>query len=92
MKFTESGAMVLDKSKNVLPEKDKRERMRYTSFMINYWAESYKMNKPKAYLYLEKYGGLDYIRENWWALHTDNNRHVVREIFDYCQKKGGYLK
>jgi len=74
-----------------LPEKDKKERMSYTSFMINEFTEAYKMNKPKGFVYLEKYGGLDYIRRHWWALHTDNQRHVVREIFDVCRRNGGNL-
>jgi hypothetical protein len=75
----------------VLPESEKRERMSYTSFMIHEFAEAYKMNKPEGYRYLEKYGGLDYIRENWWALHIDNQHHVLLEIFDLCKENGGYL-
>jgi hypothetical protein len=40
-------------------------------------------------LYLEKYGGLDYLFENWWALHTDNPMWVVRDLYEVCYKNGG---
>lgn len=68
------------------------ERMDYTNFMINEFAEAYKIDKPEGYRYLKKFGGLDYIREHWWALHTDNQCHVLNEIFDLCRKNGGYLR
>jgi hypothetical protein len=47
------------------------------------------MNKQKAYLYLEKYGGLDYLFENWWALHTDNPLWAVRDLYEVCYQNGG---
>ena len=75
-----------------LAENEKRERMSYINYMIHKFAESYKMNKPEGYSYLKQYGGLDFIREFWWPLHVDNQKHVVREIFKLCQKNGGYLK
>ena len=65
--------------------------MSYTSFIINEFPEAYKMDKQEEYRYLKKYGGLDYVRENWWALHIDNQHHVLLEIFYLCKKNGGYL-
>ena len=69
--------------------KDMQNKMLYVAFMITMFARSYKMNRQKAYLYLEKYGGLDFLNEHWWALHTDNPFWVVRDMFTVCRNNGG---
>ncbi|MDR1416108.1 MAG: DUF3791 domain-containing protein [Prevotellaceae bacterium] len=38
------------------------------------------MQLRKAYRYLKKYGGLDYLYENRWALHTDNPFWAARDM------------
>jgi hypothetical protein len=48
------------------------------------------MNIQDAYRYLKKYGGLDYLYENWWALHTDNPFWAVRDMHDICWQNGGW--
>jgi hypothetical protein len=50
------------------------------------------MDKQEAYQYLKKYGGLTFLFENWWALHTDNSLYVVRDMFDVCSQNGGDMK
>jgi hypothetical protein len=71
--------------------KEEREKMNYTCFMIHEFGEAYKMNYQKGYYYLKKYGGLDFIRKHWWPLHTDNQKHAVRDVFEICKRNGGYL-
>jgi hypothetical protein len=89
--MTES-AMQTDTNKTkTIPDKETKDRMRYTCFIIPQFGEACKMDKREAYLYLKKYGGLDYIRKHWWALHTDNPYYAVLDIFDICKKNGGYL-
>lgn len=66
-------------------------RMLFISFTINMFGEFYKLNKQEGYRYLKKYGGLTYLRDHWWALHTDNFEHIIRELFDYCKRNGGYM-
>jgi len=70
---------------------EKKNRQLYICFVINEFPETYKMKKPDGFLYLEKYGGLDYVRENWWALHIDNQDYAMRKIFNICKRNGGYL-
>lgn len=72
-------------------DKETRNRMRFTCFIIPMFGEAFKMDKREAYLYMKKYGGLDYLREHWWAMHTDNPDHVVLDIFEMCKVNGGYL-
>jgi hypothetical protein len=74
-----------------ISDEEKRIRMSYTNFMIHKFAETYKMSKPRGYLYLKQYGGLDYIREHWWALHTYNQIHSARSVLEVCQRNGGSL-
>jgi hypothetical protein len=50
------------------------------------------MNKQKAYLYLEKYGGLDYLFENWRALYTHPNKKNKTTVGDMIRKKGISLR
>ena len=64
-------------------------KMRFITFIITMFARAYKMNKQQAYLYLEKYGGLDYLFKHWLALHTDNPFWAVRDMYKVCYKNGG---
>jgi len=75
----------------VLLDKETLKRIAFMSFIIPEFGEAYKIEKRRAYLYLKEYGGIDYIYKHWWALHTDNPRHALRDIFDICKKNGGYL-
>jgi hypothetical protein len=47
------------------------------------------MNRQEAYRYLKKYGGLDFLFEHWWALHTDNPFWAVRDMQEICYRNGG---
>ena len=64
-------------------------KVRFITFIIPMFARAYKMNKQAAFLYLEKYGGLDYLFKHWWALHTDNPYWAVRDLYEVCYKNGG---
>jgi len=70
-------------------DKETDEKVNFMTFIITRFARAYKMNKQQAYLYLKQYGGLDYLRRHWWALHTDNPYWAVRDMFNICHKNGG---
>jgi hypothetical protein len=69
-----------------------RNKVSFLTFIIEEFATAYKKNRQESYLYLKKYGGLDYIFNHWKALHTDNPFWVVREMFDVCRNNGGYMR
>ncbi|GAP72343.1 hypothetical protein SAMD00024442_3_51 [Candidatus Symbiothrix dinenymphae] len=69
--------------------KEVQNKLSFVSFIIPEFARSYKMNKQEAYRYLKKYGGIDYLLEHWWALHTDNPFWAVRDLYEICYKNGG---
>ena len=55
---------------NIIEDNEKRNRLRYITYIIPRFYDAYKMNRKERYLYLKKYGGLDFLFEHWWALHT----------------------
>lgn len=70
-------------------DKATRDEISFICFIIPEFASAYKMNVQKSYQYLKQYGGLDYLYEHWWALHTDNPFWVVRDLFEVCRRNGG---
>jgi hypothetical protein len=70
-------------------DKDTRDRITFITFIITEFALAYKMPMPDAYQYLKKYGGLDYLYEHWWALHTDNKFYVLQDLYEVCYENGG---
>jgi hypothetical protein len=71
--------------------KELRDEIAFTTYAIQAFAEGFKMPQVKAYRFLKQYGGLNYIAENWWALHTDTPLMVLRELYDVCHASGGEL-
>jgi len=76
------------KEKRVL-DREMQNKVAFMTFIITKFASAYKMNSQQAYLYLKKYGGIDYIDECWWALHIDNPWWAIRDIFKVCRSNGG---
>ena len=74
---------------NILDDEEKRNKISFISFIIHEFARSFYMERPEAYQYLKKYGGLDFIFENWWALHVDNPLWAVKDIYEICRQNGG---
>ena len=70
-------------------DKEISDKVNFMTFIIPEFAKSYKMNIQEAYLYLEQYGGMDYLDKCWWALHTDNPFWAVRDMFEVCKNNGG---
>jgi hypothetical protein len=70
-------------------DRETQNKILFMAFIISQFARAYKMNKPKAYLYLKQYGGLDFLNECWWALHTDNPMWAVRDMYLVCRNNGG---
>ena len=63
--------------------------LRYITYIIPKFSDAYKMGRKEGYLYLKKYGGLDFLFEHWWALHTDSPFWAVRSLYNICYQNGG---
>jgi hypothetical protein len=70
-------------------DREMQNKILFMAFIITKFARAYKMSKPNAYLYLKKYGGLDFLNECWWALHIDNPYWAVRDMYKVCRNNGG---
>ncbi|MDR0982919.1 MAG: DUF3791 domain-containing protein [Culturomica sp.] len=68
---------------------DTINRISFITFIIEKFASTYKMDRQYAFLYLKKYGGLQYAFECWQSLHVDNPFWAVRDIYKICYKNGG---
>jgi hypothetical protein len=81
--------MELTIEKTTSLDKDTSDKISFISFIIPEFARTYKMNIQEAYRYLKKYGGLDFLNECWWSLHTDNPIWAIRDIYEVCYENGG---
>ena len=70
-------------------DKQTSDKVSFISYIIPKFANEYKMGTQDAYFYLKKYGGLDFLMEHWWALHTENAFWAVRYLYDVCYQNGG---
>lgn len=66
-----------------------RNKIRFYTFIVTMFARAYKMNKQESYLYLERYGGLDYLFKHWWTLHTEDPYWSLKALYTVCYKNGG---
>jgi len=69
--------------------KETSDKISFITFIIIEFAEAFKMKKPEAFQYLDKYGGLDFLYKHWWALHTDDKYFALRDLYAVCLKNGG---
>ncbi len=70
-------------------DKQMSDKVSFIAYIIPAFADAYKMNIQQAFFYLKKYGGLDYLIEHWWALHTDNPIYAVHDMYLVCRQNGG---
>lgn len=70
-------------------DRETENKVAFMTFMVTKFARAFKMGKQEAYLYLKKYGGLEFLNEHWWALHTDNPVWAVRDLYEVCYSNGG---
>jgi hypothetical protein len=76
-------------AKETIENSDATSKISFIASIIPAFADAYKMNVSNAYDYLKKYGGLSYLLEEWWALHTENIVWAVRDIYEVCRNNGG---
>ncbi|MDR0828858.1 MAG: DUF3791 domain-containing protein [Prevotellaceae bacterium] len=70
-------------------DKATSDKVSFITFIITMFARSYKMKTKDAYLYLKKYGGLDYLFKHWWTLHTEDPYWAEKALYKTCYNNGG---
>jgi len=76
-------------AKETIESSEAASKISFIATIIPAFADAYKMKASDAYNYLKKYGGLSYLLDEWWALHTENIVWAVRDIYEVCRDNGG---
>jgi hypothetical protein len=69
-------------------DEETSSRVDFYALIITKFAHTYRMNRQQTYLYLKEFGGLDFLYDCWWALHTDNPDWAVHDINRVCLQNG----
>ena len=70
-------------------DKETSNKVNFMTFIITKFARAYKMNSQQAYLYLKKHGGIAFLDEHWWALHTEDPYWSIKALYHECYANGG---
>ena len=70
-------------------DREMENKIVFMTYIITKFSRAYKMSKANAYLYLKKYGGLDYLNEFWWTLHVEDPYWSLKALYSECYKNGG---
>jgi hypothetical protein len=70
-------------------DRETKNKVAFIAFIITKFASAYKMNSQQAYLYLKKYGGIDFLDEFWWTLHVEDPFWSTRALYEVCYENGG---
>lgn len=69
-------------------DRETENKVDFIAFIIQQFAMTFMMSGPDAYRHLKKYGGLDYLYEFWWTLHTENPIFSVHALYEECYRNG----
>lgn len=63
----------------------------YIIALVTEFAKAHNIHTQEAYLYLNRFNGLDFIEEFYDVEHTLPFDHVVEDVTIYCNRMGGHL-
>lgn len=68
-----------------------RKQINYTVVCINEFAKSKAVHPKTAFRYLDKYKGIDFLKENYDIEHTLSFDDAVEDLDRVCRNNGGTL-
>jgi len=68
---------------------DIRKQINYTVACVNEFARKKSIDPQKAFFYLLKYKGIDFIREHYEIEHTLSLDDTIEDLEIICQNNGG---
>jgi hypothetical protein len=71
--------------------KERKKRVLYANFIIRTFAYGFKRPIPEVVEYLEKYGGLQFLIDNYEYEHTQSEYHTHMALLEVCRNNGGWL-
>ena len=72
--------------------KKKKRLIDYIVICINEFAKQCKISSKEAYLYLKKFKGIEFLKENYEAEHTVSLDDAVEDLKQVCSNNGGNIK
>jgi len=70
---------------------ERMNRIRYMNFIIYEFARGFKRPLQETFIYLEEYGGLDFLMDNYEYEHTCSAHDTSMNLLKVCRKNGGWL-
>ncbi len=71
--------------------KSLKDRLDYLIALVSEFAAAHHMSLQQAYLYLQRYKGLDFADEFYDVEHTLSFDQAVEDVTMYCQRMGGAI-
>lgn len=68
-----------------------KNKIEYIIAVISEFAAAHSLNTSQAYLYLERFKGIDFVNRFYNVEHTLSFEDVVEDLTAYCHRKGGAL-
>jgi len=69
----------------------RRKRVVYANFIIRTFAYGFKRPVPEVVEYFDKYGGLEFLIDNYEYEHTQSEYHTHMALLEVCRNNGGWL-
>lgn len=71
--------------------KEERNTIEYLVCVIGAFAHRFSLTNAKAYQYLRKYKGLDFLTKHYKVEHTLSIEDAIEDIAIICNRHGGTL-
>ncbi|MDR1593536.1 MAG: DUF3791 domain-containing protein [Prevotellaceae bacterium] len=85
-------AAISDEDRAILDSGTERmNRIRYMNFIIYEFASGFKRPLQEAFIYLDDYGGLQFLFDNYEYEHTRSEHDTAMTLLRVCRNNGGWL-
>ena len=72
--------------------REELNKINYFVALISEFADKHGISTQEAYVYLQRYKGLDFVKKFYDVEHTFSFENTVEDLDAYCARKGGMLK
>ena len=63
----------------------------YLVVFVVEFAKHYKLTQTQAFNYIDQYGGMELLEQQYEYFHTQSFESNIDDIATYCRRKGGTL-
>lgn len=72
--------------------REESNRIAYYIACIGAFAERFSISNASSYIYLQQYGGMDFIYDCYSVEHTQSIEDTVEDMYRICKRNGGALE